>query len=65
MRKKSGDLNETEKALVTTTDTVAKEGNTYMGTKPNVVKETITPPISKKILTHSTKHRNHKNLIKQ
>ena len=47
VRKKSGDLNETKKALVTTTNTVVKEGNTYMGAKPNVVKETIAPPISK------------------
>ena len=28
--KTSGDLDETEKALVTTTDTVVKEWNTYM-----------------------------------
>ena len=37
-----------EKALVTTTNTVIKEGNTDMGTKPNVVKEAINPPIAKK-----------------
>ena len=30
VRKTSGDLDETEKALVTTTNTVAKEGNTDM-----------------------------------
>ena len=30
VRKTSGDLDETEKALVTTTDTVVKEGNTVM-----------------------------------
>ena len=47
VRKKSGDLDETEKALVTTTDTVVKEVNIDMGTKPNVVKEAITTPISK------------------
>ena len=29
--KTSGDLDETEKALVTTTNTVVKEGNTDMG----------------------------------
>ena len=34
--------------MVTTTDTVFKEGNTDMGTKYNVVKEAITPPIAKK-----------------
>ena len=37
-------------ALATTTDTVVKEGNTDMGTKPNVVKEAITTPISKNII---------------
>ena len=37
-----------EKALVTTTKTIFKEGNTEMGTKPNLVKEPITPPIAKK-----------------
>ena len=50
---KSGDLDETEKALVTTTDTFVKEGKTGMvdkksKTKPNVVKESITPPNSEK-----------------
>ena len=30
-RKTSGDLDETKKELVTTTDTVVKEGNNYMG----------------------------------
>ena len=52
VRKTSGDLDETEKALVNSTDTAVKEGNTEMvvkkGTKPNVVKESITPPISEK-----------------
>ena len=33
-----------KKALVTTTDTIFKEGNNEMGTKPNVVKEAIHPP---------------------
>ena len=41
VRKTSGDLDEIEKALVTNTDTVVKEGNTYIGKKPNVVKEII------------------------
>ena len=45
--KTRGDQDETEKALVTTIDTVAKEGNTNMGTKPNVVKEAITTPTAK------------------
>ena len=44
----SGDLDETKKALVTTTGTVIKEGNTYMVKKLNVVREAITPPIEKK-----------------
>ena len=30
VRKASGDLDDTKKLLVTTTDTVLKEGNTYM-----------------------------------
>ena len=38
VRKTSGDLDETEKSLVNTTDTVVKEGNTDMGKKHNVVK---------------------------
>ena len=51
--KTSGGFDDTKKALVTTTDTVVKEGNTDMvnketKTKPNVVKEAITPPISAK-----------------
>ena len=50
VRKTSGDLDETEKALVTTAYTVVKEGNTDMGEKPNVVKEAITTPISKKTI---------------
>ena len=41
-------MDETEKALVTTTDTVVNEGNTDMIAKPNVVKEAITPTILKK-----------------
>ena len=45
--KTSGDLDETEKALVTTNGTVVKEGNNDIGTKPNVVKRAITPPIAK------------------
>ena len=47
----SGDLDDTKNALVTTNETVVKEGNTDMvdkkrKTKPNVEKEAITPPIS-------------------
>ena len=43
VRKTSGDFDYTKKALVITTDTVVKEGNTDMvdrkrKTKPNVVK---------------------------
>ena len=56
--KTSGDLDYTKKALVTTTDTVLKEGNIVLvnrkrKTKPNVVKKAITTPISekKKIVT--------------
>ena len=41
-------MDETEKALVTTTDKVVNEGNTDMIAKPNVVKEAITPTILKK-----------------
>ena len=53
IRKRSGDLDDTKKASITTTDTVVKEGNTDMvdkksKKKPNVVKESITPPITKK-----------------
>ena len=52
VRKKSGDLDDTKTALVTTTDMVVKEGNTDMCDKKrgkkNVVKETITPPITEK-----------------
>ena len=50
-RKVSGDLDYTKKSLVTTPDTVVREENNDMvykkrKTKPNVVKEAITPPIS-------------------
>ena len=48
VRKTIGDLDETEKALVTTTGMVIKEGNTYMVKKSNMVREAITPPIEKK-----------------
>ena len=42
-------MDDNKKELVFTTDTVVKEGNTHMldkkrKTKPNVVKEAITPP---------------------
>ena len=47
IRKTSGDLDDTKKALVFTTDTVDKEGNTDTvdKKKSNFAKETITPPI--------------------
>ena len=38
VRKTSGDLDETKKALVTTTNMVVREGNTDKVTKTNVVK---------------------------
>ena len=46
-------MDDTKNALVYTTDTVVKEGNTdtvdkKRKTRPNVVKEYITPPISEK-----------------
>ena len=45
LEKQVGIWMKTKKELVTTTDTVVKEGNTDTITKPNVVKEAITPPI--------------------
>ena len=50
IRKTSGDLDETKKALVTTTDTVVKKREYWHGWqkniwKPNVVKEAINPHI--------------------
>ena len=36
-----------EKALVTTTGTIVKEGNNDTGIKPNMAKEAITTPIAK------------------
>ena len=58
VRKSSGDLDDTKKALVTNIDTVVKEVTTDMvdkksRTKPNVAEKSITPPISakKKIYT--------------
>ena len=48
IRKTSRDQDETKKKLVTTTDTVFKEGNTDIGTKTNVVKEAISIPMAKK-----------------
>ena len=70
VRNKSGDSYDTEKALVTTTDTVSKEGNTDMidkrRKKTNVVKESTTPPISEKNNIDTVKkQRNHKHPIKQ
>ena len=53
VRKARGDLYDTKKSLVTTIDTVVKEGTTDMvdknrNTQTNVVEEAITPPISEK-----------------
>ena len=53
VRKTSGDLDDTKKSFVATTGMFFKEGNNKMvdkksKTKPNVVKEAITPPISVK-----------------
>ena len=53
VRKQSGDLDDTKKALVSTTDTVAKEGNIAMVDKEgksekSVVEGAITPPIPEK-----------------
>ena len=50
VRKTRGDLDETKNVLVTTTNPVVKEGNTDMVTKPNVVKEAITPLTTKKTI---------------
>ena len=52
VRKKSGYLDDTKEALVTTTDTVFREGTTDIvdkegKPKQNVAEEAITPPISK------------------
>ena len=46
-----------EKALVTTTDKIVKDGNTEMVTKINVVKKAITPPISKNKIDTVNKNR--------
>ena len=54
-----------EKSLVITTDKMFKEGNIDMGTKLNVVKESITPPITKNNIDTVKKHRNHKHPIKK
>ena len=67
---KSGDLDETEKELVTTTDTVVKEGNNdTLEKKEKKLLWQRKPSIllfQKKIrLTQSTKDRNHKHPIKQ
>ena len=53
---KGGYLDDTKKALVSTTNTFVKEGNTDMDekkrkTRTNVVKEAITPHISENNLT--------------
>ena len=52
VKKTSGDLDDIKKPLVTTIDTVVKEGTTdtveKKGKKPNVVEEAITTPVSAK-----------------
>ena len=55
-------MDDTKKALVFTNDTVGKGENTdmldkKMKTKPNVVKEAITPPISENKYWHSQQNR--------
>ena len=51
-RKANGEFDDTKKALVTTIDTIVKEGTTDIvdkkEKKPNVGKESITPPIPEK-----------------
>ena len=59
--KASGDLDKTEKSLVTITDTVVKGENTDMGTKPNAMKEAITTQIAKKKIDRVKEKRNHKH----
>ena len=49
----------------TTTDTVFKEGNNDMGTKPNEVKEYITLTIAKNDIDTFNKTENNKHPIKQ
>ena len=68
VRKTSGDLDDTKKALVFTTGMIFKQGNydtvDKKEKKPNVMKESATPPISEKIgMSQSTKQRNHKHPI--
>ena len=69
-RKTSGDLDDTKKALITTTATVVKEGNTDMVEKKGTqnLMWQRNPSIllfQKKNLTQSTKQRNYKHPIKQ
>ena len=69
--KTSGDLDDTKNALVTTTDTVAKEGNTAMVDKKgkqNLMRQRKPSLLlfhQKRRLTQSTKQRNHKHRTKQ
>ena len=70
VRKTSWDFDDTKKALVATTDTVVKEGNTDMVKKRNQNKILWRNPSlllfqQKRKSTQSTKQRNHKSLIKQ
>ena len=44
-------------SLVTTTEKIVKEGNTDIGTKPNVMKEAITSPAEKNNIDTVKKNR--------
>ena len=58
VRKTGGNLDKIKKELVTTTDTVVKEGNINMGKEPNLAKEAINPPTEKKLeYLHSQQNR--------
>ena len=65
VRKTSGDLDETKKVLVTTTDMVVKEGKIYMGKYLMCRRKTSLILFQKIRLTQSTKKRNHNNTIRQ
>ena len=70
VRKTSGDLDDNKQALVTTTDTIFKEGNTDMVDKEGKSKKICggihhSLYFRRKKLTQSTEQRNHKHPIKQ
>ena len=64
VRKTRGDLDETEKVLVTTTDMVFKEGNNDMVKILMCLREPSLLLFQKRRFTQSTKNRNHKHPIK-